>query len=77
MVLSLLYPDLKLDKVNFHQDHMHPASGFKWTKLESMGLEEEAIRDWPEQTRPIAKPATAGRSGECRKASESVESMGC
>ncbi|HCG5310737.1 DUF262 domain-containing protein [Vibrio parahaemolyticus] len=46
MVLSLLYPDLKLDKVNFHQDHMHPASGFKWTKLESMGLEEEAIRDW-------------------------------
>ena len=28
MVLSLLYPNLKLGQVKFHQDHLHPASSF-------------------------------------------------
>ncbi|ORU94784.1 MAG: hypothetical protein A6F72_09210 [Cycloclasticus sp. symbiont of Poecilosclerida sp. N] len=38
LVLSILYPDLKLDQVSFHQDHMHPYSKFTASKLKDAGL---------------------------------------
>ena len=38
MVLSLLYPNLKLGQVKFHQDHMHPASSFTAMSLKQNGV---------------------------------------
>jgi hypothetical protein len=40
MALSLLYPNLKLGQVKFHQDHIHPASLFTDTKLREYGVNE-------------------------------------
>ena len=33
MILSLLYPNLKYSQKGFHQDHMHPYSGFEEGKI--------------------------------------------
>lgn len=38
MVLSLLYPNLKLNQIEFHQDHIHPASMFNYDSLKKAGL---------------------------------------
>ena len=46
LVLSVLYPDLKIDQISFHQDHMHPHSGFKAAKLIELGVEQETIHRW-------------------------------
>ena len=46
LILSALYPDFKLDQIQFHQDHMHPHSKFKPAKLEALGLGEEVINEW-------------------------------
>ena len=40
-VLSLLYPNLKYKEVQFHQDHIHPASKFTKDIFEKLGLSEE------------------------------------
>lgn len=47
-VLSLLYPHLKFDQVQFHQDHLHPYSGFTDAKLRALELDEETVRQWQE-----------------------------
>jgi uncharacterized protein with ParB-like and HNH nuclease domain len=41
MVLSLLYPNLKLNHINFHQDHIHPNSKFDYDNLKASGLIQE------------------------------------
>ena len=46
LLLSTLYPDLKLDQISFHQDHMHPHSKFKPSILKEIGLDEETIKQW-------------------------------
>lgn len=46
LLLSTLYPDLKLDQVSFHQDHMHPHSKFKPSILKEVGIEGETIKQW-------------------------------
>lgn len=38
MVLSLLYPHLKLSQIKFHQDHLHPESSFKYKSLKSLNI---------------------------------------
>ena len=38
MLLSLLYPSLKLDQKQFHIDHMHPRSAFEGHKLDGLLL---------------------------------------
>jgi hypothetical protein len=48
LILSVLYPDLRLDQINFHQDHMHPYSKFKPAALAEMGLEPDQINQWIE-----------------------------
>ncbi|MGF1828918.1 DUF262 domain-containing protein [Photobacterium angustum] len=45
-LLSVLYPDLQLDQISFHQDHMHPHSGFKTSALSALGLTPEEISHW-------------------------------
>lgn len=46
LLLSMLYPDLKLDQISFHQDHMHPYSRFKPTVLKELGIDSETIKQW-------------------------------
>lgn len=46
LLLSTLYPDLKLDQISFHQDHMHPHSKFKPSLLKAVGIDGETIKQW-------------------------------
>lgn len=46
VLLSLLYPNLKLSQVNFHQDHCHPYAGFEHKSIKSLGLSSEKEADW-------------------------------
>lgn len=46
LLLSTLYPDLKLDQISFHQDHMHPYSKFKPYILKELGVDGETIKQW-------------------------------
>jgi uncharacterized protein with ParB-like and HNH nuclease domain len=46
MVLSLLYPHLKLGQVKFHQDHIHPYSQFRKNNLKKLGLDEQKQIEW-------------------------------
>ncbi len=46
MVLSLLYPNIRLGQVKFHQDHIHPVSLFTDAKLRSYSISEEKFNWW-------------------------------
>jgi uncharacterized protein with ParB-like and HNH nuclease domain len=46
MVLSLLYPQLKLSQIEFHQDHIHPSSHFDYDTLKNAGLIENGTHTW-------------------------------
>ncbi|MGR5176877.1 DUF262 domain-containing protein [Vibrio mediterranei] len=46
LLLTMLYPDLKVDQISFHQDHMHPHSGFKTPVLKAMELDDQTIGHW-------------------------------
>ncbi len=46
MVLSLLYPNLKYSQVKFHQDHIHPASLFTDSKLQSYNIAIDKRNIW-------------------------------
>jgi uncharacterized protein with ParB-like and HNH nuclease domain len=46
LVLSALYPHLKVDQIEFHQDHMHPQSKFRTTILSKQGLSQDQIESW-------------------------------
>lgn len=46
-LLTLLYPELKLGQIKFHQDHVHPYAGFD--ELDSTKLSEEKINEWKEK----------------------------
>lgn len=45
-VLSLLYPSLRYDEKNFHQDHIHPDTRFSLNKLKNIGISEEKWELW-------------------------------
>ena len=53
LILTLLYPNIKYSRVQFHQDHMHPYSAFnkksilsKVTLPDGSPLTENKIKDW-------------------------------
>lgn len=46
VLLSLLYPNLKLSQVTFHQDHCHPYIGFDSKNIKHLGLSEDKVYDW-------------------------------
>ena len=46
MVLSLIYPHLKLSRIKFHQDHIHPASSFKRRNLQKEGIAQDKWDQW-------------------------------
>lgn len=48
MVLSLLYPNLKFNQINFHQDHIHPTSQFSNTNLKKANIDQGKWQKWQE-----------------------------
>lgn len=46
ILLSLLYPNLKLSQVAFHQDHCHPYTGFENKNIATLGLDDEKVKEW-------------------------------
>lgn len=46
LVLSLLYPQLRFNEVQFHQDHIHPWSLFTESKLKGLGIDQDKIAEW-------------------------------
>jgi hypothetical protein len=48
IVLSFLYPQLKYGQVEFHQDHIHPASLFTDSKLKKADITESNWAKWQE-----------------------------
>lgn len=54
MILSLLYPHLKLNQVKFHQDHIHPYAGFSKDKLLKLGINQDDIKRWMEMRDKLA-----------------------
>lgn len=46
MVLSLLYPEVKLEAMSFHQDHVHPYTGFDNKKIKTLGLDKDTVTKW-------------------------------
>lgn len=45
MLLSLLYPNLKYSQKGFHQDHMHPYTGFEESKIKGLVLPDGTVID--------------------------------
>lgn len=52
MILSLLYPDLKLGEIKWHQDHIHPQYAFERKRLvkyfaeKGLQLDENTLKEW-------------------------------
>lgn len=52
MILSLLYPDLKLSEIKWHQDHIHPRYAFDKNRLikyfaeKGMKLDDNTLKAW-------------------------------
>lgn len=46
LVLALLYPNLRFNQVVFHQDHIHPASGFNEEAYSQFGLTEQQVDNY-------------------------------
>ncbi len=46
VLLSLLYPNLKLSQVTFHQDHCHPYVAFDTKSLKALSLSAEKQSEW-------------------------------
>ncbi len=46
VLLSLLYPNLKLNQISFHQDHCHPYVGFDNKNIASLNLSADKVLEW-------------------------------
>ena len=46
MLLSLLYPEVKLDAAVFHQDHVHPYAGFETRRMKQAGFDKDTAEKW-------------------------------
>lgn len=68
-LLSLLTSHLKFNQVQFHQDHIHPHSGFNTTALRRLKLNDDQVWDW--QDKRDAMPnlqLLEGRENESKRA---------
>ena len=74
MLLSILYPNLKYGQAGFHQDHMHPFSGFEKTENllalslpKNEAMSEEKISLWRHQRNTLANlQMLEGRENESK-----------
>lgn len=46
ILLSLLYPDLKLSQNEYHQDHCHPWISFENKNISKLNLTDEKVNEW-------------------------------
>jgi uncharacterized protein with ParB-like and HNH nuclease domain len=71
LVLSLLYPHLRYNEVQFHQDHIHPASKFTEEAFLDFGLNEEDQKQWLEFRDMVPNlQLLEGRQNESKNATE-------
>ena len=75
MILSLLYPYSEYDKIEFHQDHMHPYSSFEEEKIKDLKLpdgqviDDEKKEDWRRRRNNLANlQLLDGRENEAKGA---------
>lgn len=55
MILTLLYPNIIVNGTyKFHQDHMHPFTGFADNKLKAINIDEDTIRRWKKDRNKLA-----------------------
>ena len=80
MLLSLLYPNLKYSQKGFHQDHMHPYTGFEEDKINNLVLKDGSIIDdnrkeeWRRRRNTLANlQLLEGRENESKNAAPLVE----
>lgn len=52
MILSLLYPELRLGEIKWHQDHIHPRSAFdkhrliKYFSKKGLKIDDDTLKEW-------------------------------
>lgn len=75
MLLSLLYPNLKYSQKGFHQDHMHPHTGFEEGKINDLALssgsviDENTKEEWRRRRNTLANlQLLEGRENESKNA---------
>ena len=80
MLLSLLYPNLKYSQKGFHQDHMHPYTGFEESKIANLKLPDGSVIDdvrkdeWRRRRNTLANlQLLEGRENERKNASPLVD----
>ncbi len=80
MLLSLLYPNLKYSQEGFHQDHMHPHSGFEEDKIKDLVLTDGSVIDdvkkeeWKHRRNTLANlQLLEGRENEVKNATPLVD----
>ena len=73
MLLSLLYPNLKYSQKGFHQDHMHPYTGFEEKKIKDLVLADGTViddttkEDWRRRRNTLANlQLLEGRENEAK-----------
>ena len=80
MLLSLLYPNFKYGQKGFHQDHMHPHSGFEEEKIDGLVLPNGSViddvtkEDWRRRRNTLANlQLLEGRENESKNDTPLVE----
>lgn len=80
MLLSLLYPNLKYSQKGFHQDHMHPYTGFEEDKIKDLVLpngsviDDDTKEDWRRRRNTLANlQLLEGRENESKNATPLVK----
>lgn len=80
MLLSLLYPNLKYSQKGFHQDHMHPYTGFEESKIANLKLPDGSVIDdvrkdeWRRRRNTLANlQLLEGRENERKNATPLVD----
>lgn len=80
MLLSLLYPNLKYSQKGFHQDHMHPHTGFEEKKIASLQLpdglliDDDRKEEWRRRRNTLANlQLLEGRDNERKNATPLVD----
>ena len=80
MLLSLLYPNLKYSQKGFHQDHMHPYTGFEESKINGLVLPDGSVidddtkEDWRRRRNTLANlQLLEGRENESKNATPLVD----
>jgi len=74
MILSMLYPELKLSEIKWHQDHIHPFTGFDTRKIKPLNLDKDKISDWQKKRNKLPNlQLLEGSSNESKNATPLVE----